>query len=282
MYDTVAKLGKSIIQHGKHNDRVYLMKLASEDFPAIIGQLDHLAALKGYSKIFAKVPEFARDTFADNTYAAEAYVPAFYDGQEGAYFMGKYLSRERSSGGNEKRLEDIIALAKSVSGRKSATSLPNGYRYAMPGISDVVEMAGVYKHVFQTYPFPIHDPRYLASTMDTNTRYFGIYKGNEIVALSSAEMDRVSKNVEMTDFATLPGHRGHSFAALLLQRMEEEMRKQEMEVAYTIVRASSPGINITFARAGYAYSGTLTNNTNISGSLESMNVWHKRLTGARR
>ena len=39
-------------------------------------------------------------------------------------------------------------------------------------------------------------------------------------------------------------------------------------------------MNITFARQGYAFSGTLYNNTNISGNLESMNVWHKPLTSA--
>jgi len=36
-------------------------------------------------------------------------------------------------------------------------------------------------------------------------------------------------------------------------------------------------MNITFSRMGYRYSGTLLNNTNISGRLESMNVWYKFL-----
>jgi len=32
-------------------------------------------------------------------------------------------------------------------------------------------------------------------------------------------------------------------------------------------------MNITFAKAGYRYAGTLVNNTDISGTIESMNVW---------
>ena len=47
--------------------------------------------------------------------------------------------------------------------------------------------------------------------------------------------------------------------------------------AYTIARAISPGMNITFARLGYHYGGRLVNNTQISGGLESMNIWYKSL-----
>jgi len=50
-----------------------------------------------------------------------------------------------------------------------------------------------------------------------------------------------------------------------------------MQRAYTIARALSAGMNVTFARAGYDYGGTLTNNTNICGQIESMNVWYKPL-----
>ena len=55
------------------------------------------------------------------------------------------------------------------------------------------------------------------------------------------------------------------------------MRQKNMRTAYTIARAISPGMNITFAKAGYKFSGTLINNTNISGGIESMNVWYKSL-----
>ena len=90
-------------------------------------------------------------------------------------------------------------------------------------------------------------------------------------------MDTVSKNVEMTDFATLSKFRGNSYANLLLRFMENEMRSRGMQTAYTIARAISPGMNITFGKAGYTYGGRLINNTNIAGQIESMNVWHKNL-----
>jgi hypothetical protein len=59
--------------------------------------------------------------------------------------------------------------------------------------------------------------------------------------------------------------------------METKMKKEGILLAYTIARAISRPINGTFAKAGYQFAGMLTNNTNICGSLENMNVWYRRL-----
>jgi putative beta-lysine N-acetyltransferase len=138
-------------------------------------------------------------------------------------------------------------------------------------------MAHVYRVVFASYPFPIHDPEYLKQTMATTVRYFCAEEQGKIVALSSAEFDFKGQNVEMTDFATLPDTRGRGIALSLLALMEQDPKVRTMRTAYTIARSLSPGMNITFAKAGYAYGGTLTNNTDISGSIESMNIWYKTL-----
>ena len=97
------------------------------------------------------------------------------------------------------------------------------------------------------------------------------------MALSSAEMDADARNAEMTDFATLPDYRGRGLATLLLEAMEAAMHDREMATAYTIARAPSFGMNITFARMGYRFAGRLINNTNIAGRFEDMNVWYKHL-----
>lgn len=81
----------------------------------------------------------------------------------------------------------------------------------------------------------------------------------------------------MTDFATLPDHLGQGLAVRLLWHMEREMPGYQMRTAYTIARSLSPGMNITFAKMGYLFAGTLVNNTDISGQIESMNIWYKRL-----
>ncbi len=81
----------------------------------------------------------------------------------------------------------------------------------------------------------------------------------------------------MTDFAVLPEYRGHRLAYFLLQKMEQHLTEQKYQTVYTIARLNSPGMNKTFINHGYRFSGVLTNNTNISGQIESMNVYYKKL-----
>lgn len=142
---------------------------------------------------------------------------------------------------------------------------------------DADEISAVYKRVFKSYPFPIHDPNYIRKTMRDRIRYFGIRDQGELLALSSAEMDLVAKNAEMTDFATLPEARGKKSAFHLLRAMEGEMKHLGIKTLYTIARLTSLPMNKTFLKQGYTYSGTLINNTNIAGSIESMNVLYKHI-----
>jgi putative beta-lysine N-acetyltransferase len=81
----------------------------------------------------------------------------------------------------------------------------------------------------------------------------------------------------MTDFATLSGHRRQGLAGCLLKAMDAEMIQQGLKTAYSIARSLSAAMNITFAKNGYRYGGTLGNNTNIAGRIESMNIWYKHL-----
>ena len=142
---------------------------------------------------------------------------------------------------------------------------------------DAPRMSEIYTEVFPSYPFPVHDPEYLRQTMRENVVYFGVERNGLMVGLSSAEIDTTQKNAEMTDFATLPDLRGQGLARRLLLRMEDCMLRRGLRTLYTIARAASAGMNTVFARCGYHFGGTLVNNTNIAGRIESMNVWYRRL-----
>lgn len=54
--DIIQQIGKSFVQHGHFNKRIYVMRVSREDIPDIIRPLDELAKKEGYSKIFVKVP----------------------------------------------------------------------------------------------------------------------------------------------------------------------------------------------------------------------------------
>lgn len=276
MNDLTQKTGESLLQHGKSNNRVYLMKLSRADFPKIINQIYELANKNEYTKIFAKVPEWAKDGFEKECYKQEAYIPGFYNGKSGTCFMARYLDKARSESINKEKIDSIIEFAI----RKTLVSTPRlqgCYSFSVLSHEHASEMANVYKKVFETYPFPIHEQQYIKKTMDKNLVYFGIRENDKLIAVSSCDMDIESLNVEMTDFATLPEHCSKGLASYLLYEMEAEMKKRGIKTSYSIARAVSYGMNITFAKHGYIYSGTLVNNTNIAGSIESMNVWHKIL-----
>ncbi|BCA78906.1 putative beta-lysine N-acetyltransferase [Desulfuromonas sp. AOP6] len=277
MTDTIEQFGQSTIQHGPHSNRAYLMSLSAEDLPRLVPYLDQLAQEQDYTKVFAKVPEAALESFRQHGYEAEAAIPEFYRGEDPVYFMGKYFCPDRQQEQKPELVESALEAARSRQGNQADITLPPAMTCRLAEPADALAMAEVYRQVFATYPFPIHDPDYLRDTMESHVDYLGIWDGDHLVALASAEKDVRGLNAEMTDFATLPDYRGQGLAGHLLDRLEEVAGDRGIQTAYTIARAYSHGMNITFARGGYTYSGTLTHNTQISGELESMNVWYKPL-----
>lgn len=280
MTDQIIRLGGSVLQHGALNDRVYLMKLSGADFPDVMDRIDTLARRNRYSKIFAKVPGWARERLEAVGYETEAYIPRFFEGREDAYFMSRYLSEARKAQKDRKTAEQVLQHARETRPVDGPRSLPDRCSFDVLTPKDAEELAAVYRTVFETYPFPVFDPDYLKETMDQNLVYFGIREQGRLAAVSSCEMDESSRNVEMTDFATLPEYRATGLASFLLGHMEREMIQRGILTAYTIARSLSYGMNTTFAKHAYRFGGTLINNTNISGAIESMNVWYKPLPPA--
>ena len=275
--DKTENIDGALVQHGNYNHRIYLMNIGTAHPDRLASQLIALAKERGYSKIFAKVPSSKSSPFIEQGFRVEARIPLFYSGQEEAQFLGYYLNDKRKLEPHNQRYNNILKLAKIKQKEFKAKPLPRDYviRPCVP--SDIEAMAEIYRTVFPTYPFPIHDPAYLHDTMKTHVMYFGIETKGQLVALSSAETDQKSQNAEMTDFATLDKWRGHNLAYHLLKEMEHCMISKNIPVTYTIARAESAGMNITFARLGYLFGGRLINNTNIAGHIESMNVWYKKI-----
>lgn len=274
--DQVEELAGSLIQHGKENNRVYLMEYRVGKDEALLDAIDRLCRENGYTKVFAKVPEQAAPRFLAAGYRIEAYVPGFYRGVNGGFFLGYYYDEKRAEP-PVKELEVLGRVMAGDAGKSEALRLPEGWEIYFPGREDCSEMAQLYAKIFPRYPFPIHDRAYLEQTMKENVLYAGVRHQGRLLGLASAEMCRREQHAEMTDFAVLPEARGKKLGLLLLKRLEEEMPAYNMRTLYTIARLASPGMNLTFARRGYHYSGTLPRNTSISGGLESMNVWYRRL-----
>jgi putative beta-lysine N-acetyltransferase len=219
------------------------------------------------------------EIFASAGYITEATVPFFFHGKEPAVFMAKYTDPGRKEVPHASIIADVLSAAFGYAGQRSSYELVEGFSLKHAHAGDAKEIAALYHSVFKTYPFPIFDPEYIRKSMQGQVRYFIIRKSHKLAAVASCEIDGENLNAEVSDFATDPSFRGMGFAGILLHSMETDMKKEGTLLAYTIARAISRPVNIVFAGAGYRYGGQLPNNTNICGSLESMNVWYKKLSG---
>lgn len=277
MPDVIEKLKHSIVQHGSYNRRIYLMKLHESDMPSIVPVLEHLARDKGYEKILVKTPARNKDAFAEEGYDQEAIIPHYFKDREDAVFMAKYFSAIRRRIKDHRRIIAILSQAQRYEQTPSGKAKDHFFKVQICQPKDVGEMSRLYKAVFKTYPFPVFDPHYLIESINGHVDYFCIRIDNRIVALAASEMDPENLAAEMTDFATLTGHRRQGMASCLLKAMEDEMIHQGLKTVYSIARSLSPAMNLTFFKNGYRYGGTLGNNTNIAGRIESMNIWYKHL-----
>jgi len=275
--DIIENIKGSVIQHGQHNKRIYLMRLNTDDPHGLIATLDDMALKNGYEKIFAKIPAPSWKAFKSADYIKEAVVPRFYKGKTDGFFIAKYFSVRRQ---NSLNVEKLLRPVKPT-GEGSANNIHGTGRATRDVVSckpsDAEDMSVIYQKVFKSYPFPIQKPTYLKRMIQEGVLYFCIRLEGRIAAIAAAEIDLDSKTVEMTDFATLPKWRGMGFAGMLLSHMEKKTRELGIKTAYTIARAASNGMNFVFQNSGYNCAGLLKNNSQICGSIQSMTVWYKHL-----
>ena len=275
--DIFENIKGSVIQHGPHNNRIYLMRLNTDDTHGLIATLDDMAIKNDYGKIFAKIPAPEWNAFKSADYIKEAEVPRFFTGKTDGFFIAKYFSAERQRTHNVEKLLGFVKQA----GEKSANNIHRTCKATRDVVScqpsDTAEMSAIYQQVFKSYPFPIQKPIYLKRMMKEGVLYFCVRIEGRIAAIAAAEIDLVNKNAEMTDFATLPKWRGMGLAGMLLSHMEKKTRKLGIKTAHTIARATSHGMNFVFKNSGYNYSELLKNNSQICGSIQSMTVWYKHI-----
>lgn len=277
MFDRIDHIGKSLIQHGSNNDRVYLMKLHPEDMEKIVDELYRLAIVKRYSKIFAKIPEWALDAFLNNNYKIEARVPGLFNGATNGLFVSVFFNAKRSYISKKELKEINKIIDHSLSKEPPGIELPEQYHIRLIEEKQSRKLSLLYKSVFSVYPFPVFNERYIKQTMNEHVKYFGVFEEEELIAAASAELNIENQHAELSDFATSHEYLGQNLSYFLLRTMERELIQYRIKTVYTIARAQSVGMNKTFGRAGYEFGGTLINNTNIGESIESMNVWYKTL-----
>ncbi|MEW5820064.1 MAG: putative beta-lysine N-acetyltransferase [Cyanobacteriota bacterium] len=277
MYDEITKIGHSIIQHGKHNNRIYLIRLSEDDFPEIITKLHNLAVKHKYTKVFAKIPSYAKNTFEEHGYVVEAEIPGFYSNKANCYFMAKYFSKNRRIIENNELISDVLETSYTKDSLEEIPPLNPDYNCNLCYPRDTSKIIALNKKVFKSYPYPIFNYDYVLNSMLNNFDYYGIWNKENLLAISGVETHLSDLNAKLSGFATLPEYRGNNFSLYLIEKMEKQMLKLGIKTLYSIIIANSYSINITFSKMGYTMTGLLINNSNIGGNFETMAVWYKKI-----
>lgn len=277
MEDVVEKIQGSLIQHGRHNDRIYVLRLNSGSPQRLISRLERIAEVSDYGKICAKISAPSWKAFEDAGFVREAVVPGFFRGDIDGYFVAKYPDAERQTEAHDVGSPADNRAGGNANGHRLGSNADAAEEIVACRPQDAAEMSAAYRQVFETYPFPIHRPQFIERMMAAGNLYFCIRVRGKMVALAASEIDFSNQNVEMTDFATLPKWRAMGLAGRLLRHMEDKTRLLGIKTAYTIARAASPGMNAVLKSNGYRYAGMLKNNSQICGSIQSMTVWYKHL-----
>jgi putative beta-lysine N-acetyltransferase len=203
----------------------------------------------------------------------EAEIWGFFGNGDNAELWVKYPAQARAHDAELATNDQVLELAKSKP--HTEPLLPAGFTCAPARIEEAAEIADMMRKTFPDYPTPI-TPEYVAKNMRERVFHFRIVRNGDgsLVASASAEMHHTRKSAELTDCATRPDHRGKGLMSAILRNLERDLAAEfGITDVYTIARANQAGMNCSFAKLGYTYTGRLVNNCRMPEGYESMNVW---------
>jgi putative beta-lysine N-acetyltransferase len=269
-------LGKAI-DLDLHNRRIKVYPLPKEcNFEKIHQALKKLADENSCDKIiYYSMPE-DKGLYEEANCDYEGKIDGFFQGED-AYIYSTFLSRTRNLPIDWEQEQKVMEIVEEDDKKAQVAPLPKGYTMRSATKEDAEEMARLYGRVFETYPTPMNDPKFVSQMMDNDVHFSIIEHEGKLISACSADVFTQFNAAEMTDCATLPEHRGKGLLSQQFIHLEKKMELQGVHTLFSMTRAVSVGMNLINARHDYSYGGRLIQNSNISGRLEDMNIWVKTL-----
>lgn len=203
----------------------------------------------------------------------EATIWGFFGDGSNAELWAGYPVPRRAKDQFAEQNNHVYEIAKHK--QRTNPALPGGYSCGPALTEDASEIAELMDGTFNDYPTPI-SPHSVAKAIDQKTSYFRVARDERgrIAACASAEIHHTRKSAELTDCATREDERGKGIMSAILRGLEHDLAREfSITDVYTIARAVEPGMNCSFAKLGYTYTGRLVNNCKMPEGFESMNVW---------
>ncbi len=203
--------------------------------------------------------------------SCEATIPGFYRGERDCAVCGKALSIQRATlfdGEGVARVQQLL-LAKRDEPAKGREVLTT----ERATVADAPAIAALVTQTFSHYPTPTGVPDVVAAQIREGVPFRVFRDGGEIVACSSADLQRDAQSAELTDCVTRPDLRGKGLMQALLLGLMDDLRALGYPTAFTLARARQAGMNLAFQRLGFAYRGLLPRSCRIGEGMEDIMVW---------
>ncbi|OAS16563.1 putative beta-lysine N-acetyltransferase [Paenibacillus oryzisoli] len=248
----------------------------SGDIDVIYMRAVEIAKTHALTKVFIKSHEVDWQTFLSKGCMLEGIYKGYFNGRD-AYCMAIYTHLTRRTSDYWLEEDHILEGVLLLPVKPDRPLLPSSMTMRLAQMEDAMQLSQLYSLIFQTYPTPMNDAKYVEKTMREGTIYYLIESSGELISAASAEINSVYANAEMTDCATLPAYRNQGLMRLLIHALEAELITRNVTCAYSLSRALSFGMNAVFYQMGYRYYGRLTKNCDIYDKFEDMNLWAKSL-----
>ncbi len=278
MFEKIEKIEGALVYHGNMHNRIYFPEENLVDLGSLLPKMKNLAKTKNYEKILSKAPESSMNIFKANGYEVEAKIPGLYNGTIDGYFLAEYVRKERRQK-DEKSAKTIasvkkIALAANKPKTDSQLLMPSNLKIRKLTEKDFEALEELHKKAYKYHPDQIKNRTHFTALAGMDHLFFGLFENDELLVSTTLAIHKNEANMEIVDFVTHPNFRGQNLSYFLVQDMKEQMVNFGCKTMYTMVRATSYGLNITFSKHGFTFAGTLTNNCVVRDTMESMNVWY--------
>lgn len=258
-------------------------RLRVDDYRGSISALNEevgqLVQQHQFSKTIIKARTEHVSPFLEHGYLPEALFTGYFNGGN-ATMMCRFHTNERKRSDYWTEEDDIMdqIFALPLKGKQESYTIPEPYSIRLAEKGDSTKLSALYGSVFEIYPTPMNNPSYIDKTMDDGTIYYIVERDGQIVSAASAEINEEYHNAEITDCATLPEHRKYGLMKILIDKLENELKRKKIFCAYSIARSLSFGMNAVFYQRSYKYKGRMIKNCRIFDKYEDMNLWVRDLS----
>lgn len=267
-----------LIQVEPISQRIKVYQLPYQRMETTLKAIKSLAIRKKCDKLIFYVTDEERRRVQHPDLLFEGVIRGFFRGED-AYIYSLFLNPKRKRSSVRTQEKQAMKWGRPQSGTSRGTVLSESYVMRFPGEQDSYLMSELYRTVFRSYPTPMHDPRYVSRLLQKPNVHFTIVEHRgEVVSACSADILPSFQCAEMSDCATLPQHRGKGLLSYQFSYLINKMRKQGIYTLFSYSRVKSAAMNLINVKHEFTYGGCMIRNSNISGGLEDMNIWYKKLS----